>query len=214
MALTPALFAMAAQALYPVVLVFRRTVQRRLPLGPGRGWGSPGLALRGSLFGLPSFRMDDECDRAAALVRQLTPGRHRGGAPPPPPSDHRPDHHDWEQDSQAPTVATMSPDRVPEEPEDIEAATIRGVIQHAVGLGFVRLSKVVVGVSLQGGSGILLSRLPDGTWSAPSAMGVYGLGVGLQFGLEVADFLFVVQTPQGMEHFKTGGNFVVGGNIG
>ena len=65
--------------------------------------------------------------------------------------------------------------------EDIEASTMRGMIELAVGLGFVRLSKVVVGLSLQGGSGILISRLPDGTWLAPSFMGVYGLGVGLQF---------------------------------
>ena len=45
-------------------------------------------------------------------------------------------------------------------------------------------------------------------------MGVYGLGIGLQFGLEVENFMFIIQTKEGMEHFKKGGNFVVGGNIG
>ena len=83
------------------------------------------------------------------------------------------------------------------EGEDIEASTIRGMIELAVGLGFVQLSKVVVGVSLQGGSGILVLRLPNGTWLAPSSMGVYGLGVGLQFGLEVCDFVFIIQTQEG-----------------
>ena len=100
------------------------------------------------------------------------------------------------------------------EGEDIEASTIRGMIELAVGLGFVQLLKVVVGVSLQGGSGILISRLPDGTWLAPSSMGVYGLGVGLQFGLEVCDFVFIIHTREGIEHFKREGNFAVGGNIG
>ena len=64
--------------------------------------------------------------------------------------------------------------------------------------------KVVVGVSLQGGSGILISRLPNGTWSAPSSMGVYGLGMGLQFGLEVCDFVFIIQTRDGNFDTTTG----------
>jgi lipid-binding SYLF domain-containing protein len=90
------------------------------------------------------------------------------------------------------------------EGEDIEASTIRGMIELAVGLGFVQLLKVVVGVSLQGGSGILISRLPDGTWLAPSSMGVYGLGVGLQFGLEVCDFVFIIQARDGNFDTTTG----------
>ena len=168
--------------------------------------------------------MDDECDRAAALIRQLAPPPPRKGkgggsgggimedvfCSNPSSSNHN--------GGDGGSVATASPkgggggsNNVN---DDIEASTIRGMIGAAVGLGFVRLSKVVVGVSLQGGSGIIISRLPDGTWSAPSAMGVYGLGVGLQFGLEVADFMFIIQTQEGMEHFKRGGNFVVGGNIG
>jgi len=205
------------QSLWPVVIVFRRTVQRRRLLSPNsRGWGSPGLSLKGSLFGIPSFRMDDECDRAASLIRQLAPsgGRRAGGDGDGVPLDVfcSSDNNNnagggGDAGSHAPTVA-------PGQGEDIEASTIRGMIEAAVGLGFVRLSKVVVGVSLQGGSGILISRLPDGTWSAPSAIGVLGLGVGLQFGLEVCDFVFIIQTPEGMDHFKQGGNFVVGGNIG
>mmetsp|Transcript_1477 Transcript_1477/g.2502 ORF Transcript_1477/g.2502 Transcript_1477/m.2502 type:complete len:1349 (+) Transcript_1477:106-4152(+) len=171
------------QELYPVVMVLRRTVQRKI-VSPGGStlWTSPGLSLKGSMLGIPTFRMDDECDRAAALVRQLAPANGESI-----PSD---------------------------QDKDIEASIIRGMIKNAIGLGFVRLSKVVVGFSLQGGSGILVSRLPDGSWSAPSAIGVYGFGLGLQFGLEVADFIFIIQTQEGMEHFKRGGNFAVGGNIG
>lgn len=191
------------QELYPVVMVFRRTVQRKRILSPGKGWGSPGLSIRGSLFGIPSFRMDDECDRAATLIRQLAPSKKVDSTP----------FHDDENSTQ-PSVAT-SPDRgVLGGEDDIEASTIRGMIQNAVGLGFVRTSKVVVGVSLQAGSGIIIARLPDGTWSAPSAIGVYGLGVGMQFGLEVADYMFILQTREGVEHFRRGGNFAVGGNIG
>ena len=203
---------MLEQSLWPVVLVFRRTVQRKRMLGNNKEWGSPGLSLRGSLFGIPSLRMDDECDRAAALIRQLAP-RTKSNQ-----TGHHADAdvfctHDIDGDSiNAPTVATATENAGLD--DNIEASTIRGMIEAAVGLGFVRVSKVVVGVSLQHGSGIIISRLPDGTWSAPSALGVYGLGVGFQFGLEVADFMFIIQTNEGMEHFKSNGNFVVGGNIG
>ena len=203
------------QQLYPVVMVFRRTVQRKQLTNPRKGiWGSPGLSLRGSLFGIPSFRMDDECDRAAALIRELAPdsnNKKRG-------TDGAFYGDDGENSTiYDPSVAT-SPDHRPGSNsaanENIEASTIRGMIQNAVGLGFVRTSKVVVGVSLQAGSGIIIARLQDGTWSAPSAIGVYGLGVGMQFGLEVADYMFILQTKEGVEHFQRGGNFALGGNIG
>lgn len=98
--------------------------------------------------------------------------------------------------------------------DDVEAVTIRGMIQKAVGLAFVRASKVVVGVSVHGGSGIVLARLSDGTWSAPSAIGTWGLGLGIQFGLEVAEYIFILQTQEALDHFKRGGSFTVGGNIG
>jgi hypothetical protein len=48
--------------------------------------------------------------------------------------------------------------------EYIEAVKIRGMIELEVRLDSVQLLKVVVGVSLQGRSGILTLRLPDGTW--------------------------------------------------
>ena len=101
-----------------------------------------------------------------------------------------------------------------QEVKNVEASIIRGMIQNAAGLAFVRYSKVVMGLSLHAGSGIVLARLPDGTWSAPSAIGTWGIGLGLQFGLEVADYLFILQNEDALTHFKSGDHFCVGGNIG
>jgi lipid-binding SYLF domain-containing protein len=105
---------------------------------------------------------------------------------------------------------TLQSDRA----EDMEAATIRGMIQKAVGLAFVRASKIVLGVSVHGGSGVVIARLPDGTWSAPSAIGTWGIGLGVQFGLEVAEYIFILQTQESLDHFRRGSSFTVGGNIG
>jgi lipid-binding SYLF domain-containing protein len=98
--------------------------------------------------------------------------------------------------------------------DDVEAATLRGMIQKAVGLAFVRASKVVLGVSVHGGSGIVIARLPDGTWSAPLAIGTWGIGFGIQFGLEVAEYIFILQTQEALDHFRRGGSYTVGGNMG
>ncbi|GAX10889.1 hypothetical protein FisN_UnNu017 [Fistulifera solaris] len=97
---------------------------------------------------------------------------------------------------------------------DVEAETIRGMIQKAVGLAFVRSGKMVLGVSLHAGTGLVIARLSDGTWSAPSAIGTWGLGFGLQFGLEVAEYIFILQTQDALEHFRRGGSFTIGGNVG
>jgi lipid-binding SYLF domain-containing protein len=97
---------------------------------------------------------------------------------------------------------------------DVEAVTIRGMIQKAVGLAFVRASKIVLGVSVHVGSGIVIARLSDGTWSAPSAIGTCGAGLGLQFGVEVAEYIFILQTQAALDHFKRGGSFTIGGNMG
>ena len=111
--------------------------------------------------------------------------------------------------------ARMAAETLPSDrAEDVEAATLRGMIQKAVGLAFVRASKIVLGVSVHGGSGIVIARLPDGTWSAPSAIGTWGLGLGVQFGLEVAEYIFILQTPESLDHFRRGTSFTVGGNIG
>jgi Las17-binding protein actin regulator len=98
--------------------------------------------------------------------------------------------------------------------DNVEAVTIRGMIQKAVGLAFVRANKIVLGVSVHVGSGIVIARLSDGTWSAPSAIGTWGLGLGLQFGLEVAEYIFILQTQEALDHFRKGDSYTVGGNMG
>ncbi|MGH0157705.1 UNVERIFIED_CONTAM: hypothetical protein FKN15_056836 [Acipenser sinensis] len=45
-------------------------------------------------------------------------------------------------------------------------------------------------VTARGGSGIVVARLPDGRWSAPSAIGIAGLGGGFEIGVEDSDSFF------------------------
>jgi Uncharacterized conserved protein len=186
-------------AQYPVVLIFRHTHKRFAGT-------SPHVAM-------PYFRLDDECERAALIVRRLAPS-----------ADLKADPDAWDEimenaqryfSPNAKPKSFQSVDSVgKEEGNNVEAETIRGLIQGALGLAFVRTSKVVLGFSFHFGSGIVISRLDDGTWSAPSAIGMYGAGLGVQFGLEIADYIFILQTEDALNHFRQGTNYTIGGNMG
>uniref|UniRef100_A0A9L0INL5 SH3 domain-containing YSC84-like protein 1 n=1 Tax=Equus asinus TaxID=9793 RepID=A0A9L0INL5_EQUAS len=58
------------------------------------------------------------------------------------------------------------------------------VIAKAKGLAVLSVIKAGFLVTARGGSGVVLARLPDGKWSAPSAIGIAGLGGGFEIGIE------------------------------
>ncbi|MBN3323231.1 SH3Y1 protein, partial [Atractosteus spatula] len=67
-------------------------------------------------------------------------------------------------------------------------------------------------ITARGGSGIVVARLPDGRWSAPSAIGIAGLGGGFEIGVEVSDLVIILNHRRAIEAFGKGGNLTLGGN--
>lgn len=67
--------------------------------------------------------------------------------------------------------------------------------------------------SVRFGSGLIVCRLPDGSWSAPSAISLGGLGAGGQFGMEFTNFVFVLNTDAAVTTFINSGTLTLGGNI-
>lgn len=63
--------------------------------------------------------------------------------------------------------------------------------------------------SARAGSGIVIARLADGTWSAPSAVGTAGGGVGFQVGVEVAEFLIILNSRAAVKSFMSAGSITV-----
>lgn len=51
------------------------------------------------------------------------------------------------------------------------------------------------------GSGIIISRLPDGSWGPPAAISVLGLSAGIGMGVIVYDCVCVINTKEGMDAF-------------
>ncbi|XP_069742269.1 SH3 domain-containing YSC84-like protein 1 isoform X2 [Narcine bancroftii] len=87
------------------------------------------------------------------------------------------------------------------------------VIAKAQGLAILSVIKAGFLVTARGGSGIVLCRLPDGRWSAPSAIGIAGLGGGFEIGIEVSDLVIILNHKRAVDAFAKGGNLTLGGNF-
>lgn len=55
----------------------------------------------------------------------------------------------------------------------------------------------------------MMSNLSEG-WSAPSAIGTAGVGVGGQIGAELTDFVIILNTLDAVKAFSMGGNVTLG----
>lgn len=63
------------------------------------------------------------------------------------------------------------------------------------------------------GNGVVVARLADGTWSAPSAIGTGGAGFGGQIGFELTDFVFILNDAAAVRTFSQQGSLTLGGNV-
>ena len=63
------------------------------------------------------------------------------------------------------------------------------------------------------GSGVIVARLPNGEWSAPSAIMTAGAGMGGMIGAELTDFVFVLNTKSAVDSFAQMGSVTLGGNV-
>lgn len=101
----------------------------------------------------------------------------------------------------------------PADPNSALNAIPKPVLQRARGLAVFQVLKAGFIFSGKAGSGIVIARLPDGSWSAPSCIATGGLGWGLQAGADVTDFVIVLNSEDAVRAFSIGGNVTVGGNI-
>ncbi|KAJ5793015.1 uncharacterized protein N7503_008993 [Penicillium pulvis] len=67
--------------------------------------------------------------------------------------------------------------------------------------------------SVRFGSGVVVVRLPDDSWSAPSAIGLGGLGFGGLIGAELTDFVFVLYNDEAVTKFMQSGFLHLGLNV-
>jgi len=101
----------------------------------------------------------------------------------------------------------------PTHPESALNSIPKIVLEKARGLAVFQVLKAGFVFSGKAGSGLVIARLPDGSWSAPSCIATGGLGWGLQIGADITDFVIVLNTEDAVRAFSLGGNVTIGGNI-
>ncbi|KAL2150697.1 hypothetical protein VTH82DRAFT_7260 [Thermothelomyces myriococcoides] len=87
------------------------------------------------------------------------------------------------------------------------------ILANAKGLAILTVLKAGFLGSGRFGSGLVVARLPDGSWSAPSAIATAGAGFGGQIGFELTDFVFILNDSSAVKTFSQAGSLTLGGNV-
>ncbi|KAL1960343.1 hypothetical protein VTO42DRAFT_8303 [Malbranchea cinnamomea] len=87
------------------------------------------------------------------------------------------------------------------------------ILANAKGLAVLTVLKAGFLGSGRFGSGVVVARLADGQWSAPSAIATAGAGFGGQIGFELTDFVFILNDYAAVRTFSQAGSITLGGNV-
>jgi len=90
----------------------------------------------------------------------------------------------------------------------------RELLDIAKGVVFFTIIKVGFMFTGRYGTGLVVAKLPDGTWSAPSAVQMSGVGWGLQIGAELTDVMLILSTDSAVNAFKSRAQVSVGAELG
>ncbi len=77
------------------------------------------------------------------------------------------------------------------------------VIARAQGLAIFTTVRAGFHVTGASGSGVLVARLPDGSWSPPSGIQVHSVGAGFVIGLDIYDCVVVISTKEALQAFTS-----------
>ncbi|KAI8608791.1 hypothetical protein BC830DRAFT_1071655 [Chytriomyces sp. MP71] len=98
------------------------------------------------------------------------------------------------------------------QPSAIDQLIPADVIARAQGVAVLKVTRLGLHLSGRYGTGVLVARLPDGTWSAPSVIKTAGVGVGFVIGAEVTDAVLILNSAKAVASF-TQENVTLGGNL-
>lgn len=74
-------------------------------------------------------------------------------------------------------------------------------LQRAHGLAIMTIIKAGFLVTGKIGTGLVVAKLPDGSWSAPSAIGTVGLGGGFEIGGEIVEVMIILGSEGAVKVF-------------
>ncbi|KAL6574128.1 hypothetical protein OROHE_001670 [Orobanche hederae] len=87
------------------------------------------------------------------------------------------------------------------------------ILKDAKGLAILTVVKVGVMVTYNVGTGVVVARREDGSWSPPSAISSFGVGWGAQAGGELTDFIIVLRTNDAVKNFCSDAHMSIGAGV-
>ncbi|CAB4306693.1 unnamed protein product [Prunus armeniaca] len=87
------------------------------------------------------------------------------------------------------------------------------ILRQAKGLAIITAVKVGVMVTYNIGTGVVIARREDGSWSPPSAVSTFGIGWGAQAGGELTDFIIILRTTEAVKTFSGNVHLSVGAGL-
>ncbi|KAM3212486.1 hypothetical protein ACQJBY_065499 [Aegilops geniculata] len=88
------------------------------------------------------------------------------------------------------------------------------ILRQAKGLAIITVVKVGMMVTYKIGTGLVIARRADGSWSPPSAISTCGVGYGAQAGAELADFMIVLRNTDAIKTFSGNAHLSLGAGFG
>ena len=100
------------------------------------------------------------------------------------------------------------------EPKSIDDAVIPSkILRGAKGIAFITIAKAGFVFSGSAGAGIVIAKLPNGSWSGPTSVGVGGMGWGAQIGASLTESVIILNTSAAVKAFSGKGQIKFGGNL-
>ncbi|KAL9053677.1 MAG: hypothetical protein Q9162_004628 [Coniocarpon cinnabarinum] len=107
---------------------------------------------------------------------------------------------------------TTKPASGPQQKQRVLKRIPASVIQNCTGLAIFTTMRTGLWVSGAGGSGILVGKKDDGTWSQPCGIMLHTAGLGFLVGVDIYDCVLVLNTPEALAAFSRW-RATVGGEI-
>lgn len=151
----------------------------------------------GSEAFLPST-MDKECEKAARILRGFCK---EGIYSEPTTQTPTPSATEFKPPPTAPTPHTQSAPNDPKKKSRVLLTIPPKVIARAQGLAIFTTVRAGFHVTGATGSGVLVARTTDGSWSPPSGIQVHSVGAGFVVGLDIYDCVVVINTREALNAF-------------
>ncbi|PIA18529.1 DUF500-domain-containing protein [Coemansia reversa NRRL 1564] len=87
------------------------------------------------------------------------------------------------------------------------------VLQRCRGIAVLSIVKAGFIWSGRLGTGVVCARLPDGSWSGPSAISTGGVGIGGQIGAQLTEVVMILNTDDAVRAFEENASIQLGSNI-